>query len=146
LQDALDKRDDNVFKAAVGLHGGIGGRRDVCGSLLGGAMMLGLISGHGPDENPDPAKGVGPTEMVSRLYRWFKKEFGTVKCRTINLKYGKEVDAETGGRELPEADRVARVHAKCDELCGRTAARTAEMIWDALKAGKRPQVLKTAGH
>jgi C_GCAxxG_C_C family probable redox protein len=135
LQDALDIRDDNVFKAASGLHGGIGGRQDVCGSLLGGAMMLGLVSGHGPGEVPGGAEGESASQMAGRLYEWFKKEFGTVKCRTINRRFTREVE-ETSNGEMAEADREAKIHAMCDDLCGRTAAKAAEMIWDRRNGGK----------
>ena len=45
LMDAFDIKDQSVFKAATGLHGGIGGVGDVCGSLLGASLVLGLVCG-----------------------------------------------------------------------------------------------------
>ncbi len=140
MQDVFNMKDENVFKASSGLHGGIGGKRDVCGSLLGAAMMLGLTSGGGSGETPGSGDREDPTRMVGRLYQWFKKEFGTVKCRTINTRFEKEVNDDINNSGLPEPARRAKVFARCDELCGKTTAKTAEMIWDALRAEKKPQV------
>ena len=137
MQDVFDKRDENVFKASTGLHGGIGGRRDVCGALLGSSMMLGLMYGFGTGEADNPKKKEVSTQMTSQLYKWLKKELGSVKCRTIFAKFQKEVNDDINTRGLAEPDKQARVFAKCDELAGRVAARTAEMLWDAIEAEKR---------
>jgi C_GCAxxG_C_C family probable redox protein len=142
-------RDDNVFKAATGLHGGIGGRGDVCGSLLGASMMLSLLFGLNPEEaakqkmpeppgkKGPPAKKDDPTYLVGELYKWYKNEFGSVKCRLVRGKYEKEVDAEPGGKGLTKKERIDRVHIRCDKLTGRTAARAVEMIFDAMEERKR---------
>ena len=123
-------RDDSVFKAASGLHGGIGGMKDVCGALLGASLMLGLMYGRSPEEAADPEKKDDAKQMVSQLYKWFKKEFGSVKCRIIRTKFEREVNNDTDIRGLAEKERLAKQHAKCADLAGRTAARTAEMLWD----------------
>lgn len=128
--------DENVFKASRGLHGGIGGKHDVCGSLLGAAMMLGLAFGGDVNEATTPDDKENPARMVGQLYERFKKEFGSVKCRTITAGFAKEVDADINNKGLDEPARKAKIFANCDELCGRNAARTAEMIWDASNKGK----------
>ena len=144
-------RDDNVFKAATGLHGGIGGRGDVCGSLLGASMMLGVMRGLSPEEAekhklPEPKGKSGlPIEkgsslyLVGELYKWYKNEFGSVKCRLVRGKYEREVVAEAGDRKLTKKERIDRVHTRCDKLTGKTAARAAEMIWDTLEEAKKPK-------
>ena len=129
-------RDDNVFKAASGLHGGIGGMRDVCGSLLGASMMLGLKHGGGPEETDNLEKNNDSTQLVSQLYKWFKKEFGSVKCRIICARFEREINNETDAPGQAESDKQARLHAKCDELAAKTAARTAEMLWDTTEEEK----------
>ena len=128
-------RDDNVFKAASGLHGGIGSMRDVCGSLLGASMMLGLKHGRGLEETDDSEKD--PAKPVGTLYKWFKKEFGSVKCRIICAKFDKEIDNEINAPGQAESSREARQHAKCDELTAKTAARTAEMLWDVIEEERK---------
>ena len=136
LQDVFDKRDDNVFKAASGLHGGIGGTHDVCGSLLGASMMLGLMCGGGPEETDNLEKNNDSTRLVSQLYKWFKKEFGSVKCRIICARFEREINNETDAPGQGEPSMEAKLHAKCDVLAAKTSARTAEMLWDNMEKEK----------
>ena len=129
-------RDDSVFKAASGLHGGIGGMGDVCGSLLGSSLMLGLICGCSLEEIGKPEEKDDATQLVSQLYKWFKKEFSSVKCRIIRAKFQREIDKETNVQQLTKQDKMDRQHAKCDELNGKTAAWTAATLWDVLERRK----------
>ncbi len=143
MQEAFGVRDDGAFRAASGLHGGIGGKRDVCGALLGASLMLGLMFGDSrekalkPEKPHKPGEMHNPTQLTGELYRWFKKEFGTVKCRSIQKKYAKEVNAEPGAAGLTDMERIQRVFARCDRLAAKTAARTAEMILDITKPDKK---------
>ena len=136
MQDVLEKRDENVFKAATGLHGGIGGTNDVCGSLLGAAMMIGAVLGRGTADSKSPTEKEA-TQEVKDLYKWFKKEFGSVKCRTIAGRYRKEVNEDSASRGLSDQEKQGKVFARCDDLCGRTAAHVAEMLWDIVQAGNK---------
>ena len=142
MQESFGIRDESVFKAASGLHGGIGGKGDVCGSLMGASLMLGMMCGSSieesgkPKEHFNPAEIDLPTRLVGELYEWFDKEFGTVKCRKILSQHKKEVAADPNAKGLTKEERMGRIHAKCGELCGKTAARTAEILWDALNKGK----------
>lgn len=129
-------RDDNLFKAASGLHGGIGGMHDVCGALLGASMMLGLKYGRGSEEIDNLEKKKDSTQLVSQLYKWFKKEFGSVKCRIICAKFKKEINDEIDAPGPADLSSEDRLHAKCDELAAKTAARTAEMLWDTTEEEK----------
>jgi len=142
LQEAFDINNESAFKAASGLHGGIGGRGDVCGSILGASLFIGLMCGDNvaesgkPKENFNPAAGPPPenipTGLVGRLYDWFGEEFGSVKCNDIRGKHEKEVDAAPDAKRLTDMERMQRIYSKCDELCGKTATRTVELIWDYL--------------
>jgi C_GCAxxG_C_C family probable redox protein len=132
LQDAFGLNDESVLKAAAGLTGGIGGLYETCGSLLGASMMLGVVTGRGYADIEDRA-GLGASMAAAgTLYKWYEKEFGSARCREICTKFG-------GGafydRHVPwqaELLEKAGVKEKCDELAQKTAARAAEMIWDAL--------------
>jgi C_GCAxxG_C_C family probable redox protein len=141
LMDTFDMRDESVFKAATGLHGGIGGMGDVCGSLLGASLILGLACGSAledvgkanPEESGTPGAPDVPTQLVGQLYKWSRKEFGSVKCRIVRARFEKEMNEDLSARDLPEPERLARLFARCDDLTGRTAARTAEMLWEAME-------------
>jgi C_GCAxxG_C_C family probable redox protein len=132
-------RDENVFKAASGLHGGIGGMGDVCGAVLGASLMLGLMCGSSieeagkPSEHFDPAEGDVSTRLVGEIYQWFENEFSSVKCAIVRTRFERAIEHDGITQGLAEPEMMARVHAKCDELAGKTAARTAEILWDVLK-------------
>ncbi len=128
--------DDNVFKAASGLAAGIGRMEDTCGALLGASMMLGLKYGRGREEINDIEKLIASFLPVGKLYKWFEKEFGSVKCREIRTKFA-GVYYDTKIAWQAELAKEAGLPEKCAELTGKTAARTAEMLWDAIEAEKK---------
>jgi C_GCAxxG_C_C family probable redox protein len=82
--EAQGKNNPDVIRAVNGLAGGMGFSGDVCGTLTGGACLLGLYAGRGaPEEEEDPRLNL----MVSELVEWFSKEFGEkyggIQCRVI---------------------------------------------------------------
>jgi C_GCAxxG_C_C family probable redox protein len=142
LQEAFGVKKENVFKAASGLHGGFGAKGDICGSLSGASMMIGLMLGPSikesaePKEPPKPGDLDLPTRLVGELYPWFKKEFGSVKCRRLRRKHEQAVDAAPDAGSLTEAERFKRLISHCSELSSKNAARAAGIIWDALNERK----------
>lgn len=139
MQEAFGIRDESVFKAASGLHGGMG-KGDVCGSLLGSALMIGLMCGksikESGGEKPPPApKGGHPepdtsTRLVGEIYDWFLGEFGAVKCNDIQASHEEAVSKTPGAENLSPEEKMQKMHARCDELCARTAAKAVEILWD----------------
>jgi C_GCAxxG_C_C family probable redox protein len=142
LQDAFGVKEEGVFKAASGLHGGFGAKGDICGSLSGASMMIGLMLGPSiresakPKDPPQPGELDLPTRLVSELYAWFKKEFGSVKCRRLRRKHEQVIDAAPDAASLTEKERFERRVAQCAELCRKNAARAAGILWDALNEEK----------
>jgi len=144
LMETFDMTDSSVFKAASGLHGGIGGMGDVCGSLLGASLILGLMCGSGPEEScklkaeetDKPGVMDVPTQLVGQLYKWFKKEFGSVKCRFVRARFERELNQDIRIRGLTDEEKQAALFARCDELTAKTAAITAEILWDIIKTEK----------
>ena len=122
LMETFNITDSNVFKAASGLHGGIGGMGDVCGSLLGASLILGLVCGAAPKDPTKPkaeepnkpgAKDV-PTQLVAQLYKWFRKEFGSVKCRIVRARVERELNQDIRIRGLTDEEKQAALFARCD--------------------------------
>jgi C_GCAxxG_C_C family probable redox protein len=138
LQEALGVKDENVFKAASGLHGGIGRKGNICGSFLGASLMLGLMFGSSieesgaPNENFKPEDLDFPTQLVGELFDWFGAEFGNQKCDVILRKHKKEMSATIDVKSLTKKEMIDKLHDKCNLLCAKTAAHTAETIWDIL--------------
>ncbi len=82
--EAQGKHNPDVIRAMNGLAGGLGFSGDVCGTLTGGACLLGLYAGKGdPDEEEDPRLNL----MIVELVEWFAQEFGElyggIQCRVI---------------------------------------------------------------
>ncbi len=79
--------DNEVFKSASGLAGGLGLSGDVCGALLGGAMVLSVRYGRTFDnfEDSDKVRYVS-YKMVKKLREQFLNEFGSTKCQDIQRK------------------------------------------------------------
>ncbi len=126
-------RDDNVFKAASGLSGGIGAMHDACGALLGASIMLGLKYGRSRQEIDDVEKLQSSYLPVAKLYKWFEKEFGSATCHKIRTRFAGGVYYDTNIPWQAELAEEAGLPKKCAELTSKTAAKTAEMLWDAIE-------------
>ena len=104
---------------------------DVCGSLLGASMVLSMKFGRGLEEIEDQEKVKSSYLPVARLYKWFEKEFGSPTCRGIRTKMAGGVFYDTKIPWQKEMADEAGLPAMCAELVAKTAAHTAEMLWDA---------------
>ncbi len=60
---------------------GLGGRRDLCGMLIAGVMLIGHL--HGRVDPADMERKTESYKMAGAYYRWFKERFGSVMCRDI---------------------------------------------------------------
>jgi C_GCAxxG_C_C family probable redox protein len=129
-------RDDNVFKAASGLAGGVGLMGSTCGALLGASMMLSVKYGRRRDEIGDEEKLTNSGLPVAKLYKWFEKEFGSVICREVRTGFI-GVDYDINIPWQAELADEAGLFERCCDLVGKTAARTAEMLWDAIDEEKK---------
>lgn len=136
MQDMLDMKDEAVLKASGALTGGIGGKADVCGSLLGASMMLGAALGMGRGEET-MEKMIPSIRKTAEFYDWFVKEFQSAKCRNIVTRFGGGTFYDFGIPEQAEAAAKAGVLAKCDDLIGRAVTKAAEMILDAREAKEK---------
>jgi len=88
LQDALDIRNDDIFKAATGLAGGGGRTTDgSCGAYVGAIMVLGSLLGRERDNFEDSANIRARTAELARKFRdKYIQEYGSVVCRDIQTK------------------------------------------------------------
>ena len=82
--EAQGKNNVDLIRSISGLAGGLGFSGDVCGSLTGGACLLGLYAGRGTsDEQEDGHLNL----MISELVEWFTEEYGRkyggIRCETI---------------------------------------------------------------
>ena len=67
------KDNPDLVRAMHALAGGLGFTGETCGSLLGGASLLGLYAGKG---TPAEDENLKLNFMVEDLVRWFKSDYG----------------------------------------------------------------------
>jgi C_GCAxxG_C_C family probable redox protein len=82
LQEKLDLRDAGAFKAASALAGGIAGRGETCGALIGGIMAIGQVLGRESLEDREQfQKAMIP---AGEMYLKFKEAVGHTLCAEIH--------------------------------------------------------------
>lgn len=109
---------DAMFKISVGLGGGMGRLREVCGAFSGVVLVLGMLYG-----DTDPASKTTVYPIVQQLAERFKAENGSIVCKELlGL-------AKPEGSPVP-APRTADYYKKrpCAELVARAADLLAEYI------------------
>lgn len=101
-----------IPRIASGLGGGIGRQGEVCGTLSGGALVVGLL--HGRDRADEVEKKEAVTAKAAELVRRFAYLNGAICCRDI---LGVELNTEAGSREFHDRNlksttcSVAMIHA-----------------------------------
>ena len=74
--------DNNIdLSLATPFGAGLGGRRDLCGILIGGTMIIGKHFGR--TDPADLEQKALAYKLAGAYYRWFKQQFGAVMCRNI---------------------------------------------------------------
>ena len=100
----------------LGLGGGLGRMREVCGAVSGAALVFGLV--YGDDKTLTYAK-------VQEFCARFKKETGSVICR--ELLEGAKVQVETGGKPEERGERYYRKRP-CADLVALAAGILEDML------------------
>jgi C_GCAxxG_C_C family probable redox protein len=82
--DAQGKANPDLIRAMSGLLGGVGFCGKICGTLTGGACLIGLYAGKGTaEEEADNRLYL----MMSELVEWFENEYrtkyGGINCADI---------------------------------------------------------------
>lgn len=137
LQDTFGMKDDALVKAGSAMSGGIGGMYDSCGALLGAAIMLGAVYGSGRGDVGNMDKSMEIRTQVGKLYKWFEKEYQATACQDIRKNFGGGVFYEWHIPWQAELAKEAGVMEKCGNMVGKTAAKTAEMMYDGMKTRKK---------
>ena len=121
--DLLPIDKSNLMKISCSFGGGVGRLREVCGSVSGMAMVLGLLYGFDNNETGDVKKE--HYERIQEVARSFEEKNGSIVCRELlNLSQKHDDPA-------PEA-RTSEYYKKrpCVELVGDAA----EILEEYIKA------------
>jgi C_GCAxxG_C_C family probable redox protein len=132
LQDALDIRNDEIFKAATGLAAGGGGTLDgSCGSYTGAILVLGSLLGRERDNfvNLDQTVGFQTLELVRKFREKYIQEYGSVVCRNIQTKVlGRPYYIVDPDEFKKFEDAGGRGDTGCPDVVGKAARLMAELI------------------
>jgi len=134
LQDVFDLKDEALLKASGALTGGIGGRADTCGSMIGAVLMLGLVCGGGRNDGENSiSKIYEASRQAAEFYTWFAGVKGCVNCREILTQNAGGVQYDFTNREQLMAAVEAGVLEKCHDVVQDITGKAAEMLWDELR-------------
>jgi hypothetical protein len=123
FMDVLGLRDDFLFQAFGGLHGG-GRSGFTCGALNAGFMLFSLILGRNEIEFTEAEEDKKlMMESCHKLARWFKLEYKSTVCSEITG-YDFLSDLVTQHPAPTEKDR----RENCARLTGGTAYKIAEIL------------------
>jgi len=133
LQDALNIRNDDIFKAATALAGGGCGTIDgSCGAYVGSIMVLGSLLGRERDKFDD-FESIAPTSRIYELVRRFRhkyiQEYGSVVCCNIQTKVlGRPYYIVDPDEMKKFEDAGGHGDKGCPEVVGKAARWMAELI------------------
>lgn len=142
LQDEFGIGNDEVFKAATVLSGGVARHGETCGALLGALMGLGLVSGRDKMEDTQAYRAaMAPSaELIARFKEELKEQFGfedelhSTLCRQIQEKiYGQGFDMTDPEDYHAFLDSGGHSSSGCFTTCGIAAQVAAEKIIELLK-------------
>lgn len=88
---------DCLPRIASGLGGGVGSQGELCGTLTGGALTIGLL--HGRDRADETVKKAAVTAKTAEFVRRFAEVNGALRCRDL---LGLEIGTEAGSRAFQE--------------------------------------------
>jgi len=132
LQEGFGIGDEESFKAATVLSGGVARRGETCGALLGALMALGMVAGRDRIENTEQyVRAVKiADEICDEFQRKLGEEFGfsepleSTLCREIQTRiYGRSFDI----RDPAEREAFLAAGGHSDEGCYKVCGIAAEI-------------------
>ncbi len=132
LQDALEIRNDDIFKAATGLAGGTGLTCDSgCGAYTGAVLLLSSIVGRERNDFADQGGVRFKTHQLVRKFREkYIQEYGSVVCRDIQNKIFGRYYYLADPQEYEKFHNAGAHDVHCPEVVGKAAQWMAEIILD----------------
>jgi C_GCAxxG_C_C family probable redox protein len=137
IQDAFDRKDEDIFRAATGFAGGGGLCGDGnCGAYSGGIMMLGYVTGRPRDDFEDRGGVMFKNFALIQAFRdRFIEEYGSIICRDIHRRvFGRPFDF-LDPEQAEQFERAGGHTDKCPEVVAKAARWVAELLSQAGIAG-----------
>ena len=113
-----------ALRLTVSLGGGVCGMRDMCGAVIGSAMVLGLMEGEIAPGDQEKKKAL--YARVQALADTFKQQYGTVNC-------GKLLELNDITPSPVPAKRDEKYYE--ERPCGKYVEACAKLVEDELSKG-----------
>lgn len=139
-----EMRNEDVFRSASGLAGGVGlTTRGQCGALSGAIMVLSQIYGRELGELADPErKRFVAYRLGEKIVSCFQEEYGTVVCGEIQKKLmGRSFNLWVP-EEKEEFEKIGGHSKVCPSVVGKAAQWVAEIILERRKEKRETIVEK----
>ena len=108
--------------------GGIGGMREVCGTVSAIAMIVGLLSpSKNPDNPPEKEEKMQKYNQVKELANKFRDENGSIICKDLLMMIVQQKE----NHKSSEEQRTPRIRS-CEQYVGDSAKIIAEYIAETL--------------
>lgn len=130
IMDALEKRNNDVFKASFGFAGGVGSLSKMCGALAAGIMMISLEHGRELENltTQTEEEKCECMQMVRDLHARYVEEYGSTECADVHMKlFGRTFD-QWDEEEFAEFLRLGGHDDKCTKVVGNVARWTVEIL------------------
>jgi len=130
IQDTLNLRDDDVFKAACALAGGLGITCDgTCGALSGASMAISQIHGRVREDFKDEKKQRKKAySLAKELHDKFVEEYGSVICKDIQKKLMGRSYNLWDPEEFKEFEKAGGHADKCPVVVGNATKWAVEIL------------------
>ena len=121
FRDVTGLSTDAAARMSSSFGGGMGRLREVCGTVSGALLALGILRGY--DDPADPEAKKAHYHLVQEYARRFREKNGTIVCRELL----KDVPTTPGGAPEP---RTPQFYARrpCLRLVGEAAEILDEML------------------
>ena len=130
IQDTLKIKNDDIFKSATALAGGLGVTGNgTCGALSGAVMAIGQIHGRVREDFRDEKKQRKKAyELARALIDKFVNEYGSVICKDIQKKLmGRSYDL-LDPEEFKEFEKAGGHTDKCPIVVGNASKWTVKIL------------------
>ncbi len=112
---------DSAARMSSSFGGGVGRLREVCGTVSGALLALGMLQGYADPH--DPEAKAAHYQRVQEFARRFREKNGTIVCRELL----KDVPTTPGGIPEPRTPEFYK-RRPCLRLVGESAAILDEML------------------
>ena len=128
ITDKTGMSKETMLNMSATFGGGIGGMREVCGTVSAIAMITGLLSpSKNPDNPPEREEKMQKYSLVKELANKFRDENGSIVCRELlMMRTQQKIDQKSS-----EEQQTPRIRS-CEDYVGDSAKIIAEYIAETL--------------